>query len=472
MSGAFVEGFVRGADMRGRRRDRAEEREMRKEENARRREEFEWRRREADAQADDRAFARDTREGLMRAGQGLPEQAPVETRAIPTDGMPGETAAPAVQPVQPAEAPAAVAIPVKPEAPMQAPQALPEAGAPAGVIAVDAAPAAPPVAPAAAPAPAPAAPAGAIDTAAPAAQPAARQRRADPNVETARLLMEQAKYLVTRGDPTRAQQLFDQADKLEQAALARRMRGADAKYATTRDPRVYVDIYNDMVPDGGKITAMEPAGEGKWRIALEAGERGTGERIVTQAEVDKMVLELRDPAAMRAVRAAAIKEEIRVDAEKKLIEAKGIETRRNYQVLNEGREGVARIRASAVLARASGGGGGSGGDKVFKTETLADGSILVHYRSGRRELATDDNGEPLKGSEATRLAAQIYRLIAGDPTNRDPDKPGAARGVATALGGGRPAINPGGAPKPAPAPAPSRPAPATPANDPLGIRPR
>lgn len=411
-AGAFVEGFVRGSELRSRRRDREEERALRREENDRRRREFEMRERESRAREDELAYQRDTREGLARAGQGLPPRAPVETRAIPTD------AAPAPEAPTAAIATEAVTTPVQPE-PV----------APARAIAVDepaAAPAAAPEMPAAAnPA---AAPAQAISTQAP------RRAPANPNADTAKLLFDQARYLVTRGEPQRAQALFDQADKLEQQGLERAMRRADAQYATTRDPRVYVDIYNSMVPDGGKIVAMEPAGDGQWRIDLEADGRGQGSKVIPQAELEKMILEMRDPAAMRAIRAARIKSDIEKERELELIKARGEETRKNYQVLNEGRENVARIRASAVLSRGGGGGGSSGGDNVQSTKTLADGTLLIIRRSGKRELVTDDNGQPVVGSEATRIAAQIYRQIAQDPLNRDPDRAGTARRVVSDLG--------------------------------------
>lgn len=87
------------------------------------------------------------------------------------------------------------------------------------------------------------------------------------------------------------------------------------------------------------------------------------------------------------------------------------------------------IKAAEIRAAAAGGKGGPGGTggNIAKTETLADGRILLLMRNGQQRIATDDNGKPLTslqyeklvGSTASTVGKSLDGLTATPEVNRD-----------------------------------------------------
>lgn len=94
---------------------------------------------------------------------------------------------------------------------------------------------------------------------------------------------------------------------------------------------------------------------------------------------------------------------------------------------------IARERESGKTARGGAAGGTSG--NVARILDNADGTRTIVTRSGQPSLLVDDGGKPIMGSEGGKIAAQILRELMKDPTNRDPNKPEAARGLASRVTG-------------------------------------
>jgi hypothetical protein len=124
------------------------------------------------------------------------------------------------------------------------------------------------------------------------------------------------------------------------------------------------------------------------------------------------------------------------------------------QTRADGARDVAATRATAAQiiaagreagrAARGGGGGPSGGtgNNVHSSFPNADGTRTILLKDGRSFLATGDDGKPLVGMDATRVAAGILRELMKDPANRDPNKPEAARGLADRVMGNKPPPKP------------------------------
>lgn len=74
---------------------------------------------------------------------------------------------------------------------------------------------------------------------------------------------------------------------------------------------------------------------------------------------------------------------------------------------NEDQGDAAKVRAA--ISRAQGGSGG-GMDTVQRTIETGDGKVMLIYRSGKRELLTDDGGQPIPSNT---YAKEIGKIVSG-----------------------------------------------------------
>lgn len=65
-------------------------------------------------------------------------------------------------------------------------------------------------------------------------------------------------------------------------------------------------------------------------------------------------------------------------------------------------------------------GGGSAGNRVQSTKVNERGELILVMRDGTVKKATDENGNPIKGPEARRLAGSLVGKLINDPLEKNP----------------------------------------------------
>lgn len=228
---------------------------------------------------------------------------------------------------------------------------------------------------------------------------------------------------------------------------------AYAKYKTTGDASELVkgtypwlddgwdlkDATTATLPDGTqKVVAVRTRTNPKTGKVEEEQKELTADQVLSSFDV------LRDPTNARKIEAQAAAAAAAADAEQRrkiqLERVKGEEQRLTLGVRGDDQESMLKLRLqaeermkklgvqgmldaagirarAAAAARASGDAKNNGQGAAFKTEALADGRILVHFRNGPPVIAADEDGNPYTSAkqvdQVLAAAGQVGRSLPG-----------------------------------------------------------
>lgn len=106
------------------------------------------------------------------------------------------------------------------------------------------------------------------------------------------------KAALQRGRQDKGFEYFKNASGLREQLRNRALDNADRQYQATGDLSVFIEPYNRYVMDGGKVTGITKQADGKIAVGYDFGGKA-GQRVMTEEELKKLILTMRDPAAMR-----------------------------------------------------------------------------------------------------------------------------------------------------------------------------
>jgi len=185
------------------------------------------------------------------------------------------------------------------------------------------------------------------------------------------------------------------------------------------------------------VGEIRPGADGSFIVPFEGGEETVNPRqqlrflrpLDTQRLAQAAYLEDRLPSAERVAG-------VRADSARDVAEIRATGARD---------VAVTRATAAQIIAagrRAGGGPAGGTGNNVHSSFANADGSRTILLKDGTHFIPTGQDGKPLIGMDATKVAAGILRELMKDPANREPNKPEAARGLADRVMGTKPPPKP------------------------------
>lgn len=188
------------------------------------------------------------------------------------------------------------------------------------------------------------------------------------------------------------------------------IQAADEQYRLTGDPSAYIGVYNQF-KDGATAKSLRKLPDGSVELVRERdGKEET--KVMSAEDFQRGTDFLRNPKLV-----------MEMEAKLALADAKHQALLKEIAERNKGSKDVAETRARGTItaaqiraaAQKSGGGGkgGGGGSGAFKTETLADGRILLTFRDGTQRIAVDDDGNPFTSAKALDQALTGTKIVAG-----------------------------------------------------------
>ena len=190
---------------------------------------------------------------------------------------------------------------------------------------------------------------------------------------------------------------------------------------TTGQPTINLANSSSEVVDQGRLERIR-ANVARMRTGLLAGNVNPNDfdqlqKGLTEAEVRGRAFDPkgglgdtgRRVAAMKGEGEYAVQGNTRVN--KFTGETETTEVGESVITRNELSGEAAKVRAA--IARASSAGGGN--DSVQRTIETGDGRVMVIYRSGRREILTDDKGTPIPSGTYAREIGRVVRDVEKSP---------------------------------------------------------
>ena len=239
------------------------------------------------------------------------------------------------------------------------------------------------------------------------------------------------------------------------------------RYKATRDPSALIEGVYRNIDDGFDLKGVEPVktldGSVVYRITRQS--RDNPEKVDTQEftpdDVEMFVQGALNP---QGVLKYELDSRLAREKHQQVMEQIGergdnamdLQGLKNKGMLDAtklriaGSMSVAQLRGTLGAGRRGGGGGAAGGSNVHSVQPLSDGRLVAVMRNGSHQVITDDNGQPVTGLAAEKVAQQYAKLASSY-------MPGLGTAPAQAVQQGRARMPQAPAPAPKPAGAPGGP---------------